>query len=112
MESPILNKGYKWLFLGSFVVFLCVFCVHSQNNYKINTAKDYQGRIERLCKQENITLENLVANINSILPIYEAGEKFAYGNRSHTSVKQALRRFNKFLNIIIYNRFIFTKSQE
>ena len=68
-----------------------------ENNYKINTAKDYQGRIERLCKQENITLENLVANINSILPIYEAGEKFAYGNRSHTSVKQALRHFNKFL---------------
>lgn len=23
-----------------------------ENNYKINTAKDYQGRIERLCKQE------------------------------------------------------------
>ena len=66
--------------------------------YKINTVKDYQGRIECLCKQENITLENLVTNINSILPIYEAGEKFAYGNRSHTSVKQALRRFNKFLN--------------
>ena len=68
-----------------------------ENNYKINTAKDYQGRIERLCKQENITLENLVANINSILPIYEVGEKYDYGNRSHTSVKQALRRFNKFL---------------
>lgn len=68
-----------------------------ENNYKINTAKDYQGRIERLCKQETITLENLFANINSILPIYEAGEKFAYGNRPHTSVKQALCHFNKFL---------------
>ena len=98
MKSPILNKGYKWLFLANILLFLCVFCVHSQNNYKINTAKDYQGRIERLCKKENITLENLFANISSILPICEAGEKFAYGNRSHTSVKQALRRFNKFLN--------------
>ena len=68
-----------------------------ENNYKINTAKDYQGRIERLCKQENISLETLVANINSILPIYETGDKYDYGNRSHTSVKQALRRFNKFL---------------
>lgn len=68
-----------------------------ENNYKINTAKDYEGRIERLCKQENITLENLVANIENILPIYEVGEKYDYGNRSHTSVKQALRRFNKFL---------------
>lgn len=67
-------------------------------NYKINTANDYQSRIERLCKHENISLETLIANIKTILPIYEVGEKFAYGNRSHTSVKQALRRFNHFLN--------------
>ena len=68
-----------------------------ENNYKINTAKDYQGRIERLCKHENISLENLIANIASILPQYETGDKYAYGSRSHTSVKQALRHFNKFL---------------
>lgn len=68
-----------------------------ENNYKINTAKDYEGRIERLCKQENITLDTLVANIANILPEYETGDKYTYGNRSHTSVKQALRRFNKFL---------------
>ena len=67
------------------------------NNYKLNTAKDYQGRIERLCKYENISLENLVTNITSILPQYETGEKYSYGSRSHTSVKQALRHFNKFL---------------
>ncbi|MBD5398031.1 hypothetical protein HDR60_00800 [bacterium] len=68
------------------------------NNYKLNTAKDYQGRITRLCKYENISLENLIANITSILPQYEFGEKYSYGSRSHTSVKQALRHFNKFLN--------------
>ena len=66
-------------------------------NYKLNTAKDYQGRIERLCKYENISLENLAKNIKSILPQYEFGEKYSYGNRSHTSVKQALRKFSKFL---------------
>lgn len=27
-----------------------------QNNYKINTAKDYEGIIERLCKKENISM--------------------------------------------------------
>ena len=68
-----------------------------ENNYKINTAKDYQGRIERLCKQENISLETLVQNITTILTQYETGDKYDYGNRSHTSVKQALRHFNKFL---------------
>ena len=68
-------------------------------NYKINTAKDYQGRIERLCKYENIILETLTQNTTSILPQYETGDKYTYGNRSHTSVKQALRRFNKFLSV-------------
>ncbi|MDE6223884.1 MAG: hypothetical protein K2M23_00220, partial [Alphaproteobacteria bacterium] len=66
-------------------------------NYKINTAKDYQSRIERLCKHENISLETLTQNINTILPQYEFGEKYSYGSRSHTIVKQALRHFNKFL---------------
>ena len=68
-----------------------------QNNYKINTAKDYEGRIERLCKKENMSLDTLIQNIENILPQYETGDKYDYGNRSHTSVKQALRRFNKFL---------------
>ena len=68
-----------------------------ENNYKLNTAKDYQGRITRLCKYENISLETLTQNINTILPQYEFGEKYSYGSRSHTSVKQALRHFNKFL---------------
>lgn len=70
-----------------------------ENNYKINTAKDYEGKIERLCKKENITLDTLIANIVNILSEYETGDKYAYGNRSHTSVKQALRRFNKFLSV-------------
>lgn len=70
-----------------------------QNNYKINTAKDYEGRIERLCKKENVSLDTLVANIENILPQYETGDKYDYGNRSHTSVKQALRRFYKFLSV-------------
>ena len=70
-----------------------------ENNYKINTAKDYEGRIERLCKKENISLDMLIANIANILPEYETGDKYDYGNRSHTSVKQALRRFYKFLSM-------------
>lgn len=69
-----------------------------QNNYKINTAKDYEGRIERLCKKENISLDMLVENIANVLPQYElSGAKSEYGRMSHESVKQALRHFNKFL---------------
>lgn len=69
-----------------------------QNNYKPNTAKDYQYRIKRVCKKENISLDVLVENINNLLPEYETtGTKSEYGRMSHESVKQALRRFNKFL---------------
>ena len=67
-------------------------------NYKPSTAEDYQGRIERLCKKEQFSLEHLAQNIKDILPLYEiTGKKASYGKRSHTSVRQALRRFNAFL---------------
>ena len=70
-----------------------------QNNYKPTTAADYMGRIERLCRNEQFTLAHLVENIASILPQYEiTGEKSSYGKRSHTSVRQALRKFKMFLS--------------
>ena len=69
-----------------------------ENNYSASTSADYMGRIERLCRKEGYTLAHLVENISSILPQYEtAGEKSSYGKRSHTSVRQALRRFKMFL---------------
>lgn len=58
------------------------------------------GRIERLCRNNKYTLEHLVENISSILPEYETtGEKSAYGKRSHTSVRQALRKFQMFIQM-------------
>ncbi len=71
-----------------------------EQNYSALTSKDYVGRIERLCrKEEKFSLSYLVENIATILPEYEdQGKKSSYGKRSHTSVKQALRRFYKFLN--------------
>ena len=69
-----------------------------ENKYSELTSADYAGRIERLCRKEEFTLAHLVENISSILPQYETtGEKSSYGKRSHTSVRQALRHFNKFL---------------
>ncbi len=69
-----------------------------ENNYSAKTSADYMGRIERLCRAEEFTLSHLIENISSILPEYERnGKKSSYGKRSHTSVRQALRHFNKFL---------------
>ena len=70
-------------------------------NYKPSTALDYQGRIERLCRKEAITLEFLAKNIVTILPEYEiTGAKSSYGRRSHTSVRQALRNFKMFVSMV------------
>ena len=69
-----------------------------ENKYSALTAADYMGRVERLCRKEGYTLAHLVENIASILPQYEiTGEKASYGKRSHTSVRQALRKFKMFL---------------
>ena len=69
-----------------------------ENKYSALTATDYMGRVERLCRKEGYTLAHLVENIASILPQYEiTGEKSSYGKTSHTSVRQALRKFKMFL---------------
>ena len=69
-----------------------------ENKYSALTAADDMGRVERLCRKEDYTLAHLVENIASILPQYETtGEKSSYGKRSHTSVRQALRKFKMFL---------------
>ncbi len=69
-----------------------------EQKYSALTSSDYAGRIERLCRKEQFSLAHLIENIASILPEYETtGEKSSYGKRSHTSVRQALRRFKMFL---------------
>jgi hypothetical protein len=71
-----------------------------ENKYSALTATDYMGRVERLCRKEGYTLAHLVENISSILPQYEiTGEKSSYGKRSHTSVRQALRKFQMFIQM-------------
>lgn len=69
-----------------------------EQNYKPTSSFRLSWRIERLCRKEEFTLAYLVENIASILPQYEiTGEKSSYGKRSHTSVRQALRKFKMFL---------------
>lgn len=71
-----------------------------EQKYSVLTSSDYTGRIERLCRVEKFTLAHLVENIASILPQYEiTGEKSSYGKRSHTSVRQALRKFQMFIQM-------------
>ena len=76
-----------------------------EHHYSPNTAFDYQGRIERLCRSEDMTIDHLIQNISFIIPQYEDnGEKYNIGRKSHTSVKQALRRFYAFLSSLEYQK--------
>jgi len=78
----MLNKFKNWLL---------------EKHYSPLTSEDYKTRIERLCRKESFSLEQLVKHIKEILPLYErSGKRESYGCRSHTSVRQALRRFNAF----------------
>ena len=69
-------------------------------NYRPTTSIDYPARLERLCRKEKISYEHLAQHLAEIMPQYErTGEKSSYGKRSHTSVRQALRKFQMFIQM-------------
>ena len=69
-------------------------------NYSSTTSLDYPMRLERLCRKEKITFEHLAQHLNEIMPQYEkTGKKSSYGKRSHSSVRQALRKFQMFIQM-------------
>jgi hypothetical protein len=62
-----------------------------------STACDYPYRVGKVCKLEKISIEKLVANIDTILPQYEtSGKKSNRGKEGHSSVISALRYFREF----------------
>lgn len=63
-----------------------------------STVYDYIKRIDKICEWENISWEQLAANIVTILPSYDiGGEKEKNGYISHNAVISALRRFSEFV---------------
>ena len=70
--------------------------MHKNVNFSTAIAVDNDVHAAETFKKN--TLSHLVENIALILPEYEInGKKSSYGKRSHTSVRQALRRFKMFL---------------
>ena len=69
-------------------------------NYRPTTSIDYPARLERLCRKEKFSYEHLAQHLAEIMPQYErTGKKSSYGKRSHTSVRQALRKFQMFIQM-------------
>lgn len=63
-----------------------------------STAYDYVGRIKKVLEWENISLEELNHNIDTICRDYDiGGVKQNLGEKSHRSVINALKRYREFL---------------
>lgn len=76
-------------------------------NYKPSTAEDYQGRIERLCRKEAITLDFLAKNFDELIriPDYISG---AVASMDFEDVyKVSEKHYNLFDKSIVDNERIY-----
>lgn len=63
-----------------------------------STLYDYWGRIERICKDEEITWHELSKQINKFVQDYDtSGAKSELGEKSHRAVINALKRYQEFI---------------
>lgn len=66
-----------------------------------STSWDYPYRISKLIEREGITLDTLSSNISKYLELYgRTGEKWNIGRKSHESVINSLRQFEKFISSV------------
>ncbi len=66
-----------------------------------STLYDYLGRIERICKDEGITWNELLKQINKFVQDYDKnGVKSELGEKSHRAVINALKRYQEFSRML------------
>lgn len=66
---------------------------------KKNTVHSYFSWIIKICRKEKISLLELSKNINSFILKYDiGGHEESYGNKSHRSVINALKKYFDFSN--------------
>lgn len=83
-QAYLVQKGYK----------------EFSANGSPSTVIDYAWRINKICKKEGITEQQLADHINEYLKQYSMnGEKWDISKRSHQSYWNALRNFRKFVLI-------------
>lgn len=81
-EGYLINKGYK----------------QTTPSGNPSTVYDYIKRIDKICKWEGISWQQLANGIESYLPQYDiGGKKEDLGKTSHNAVINALRRFSEFI---------------
>ena len=61
---------------------------------KPSTVYDYMKRVDAVCAHEGVTWDHLAANAITYASKYEiGGVEEEFGNRSHNSVRAAMRHF-------------------
>ena len=69
-----------------------------KNRYKETTIQSYLSSIKRISKEEKMDLPQLASCIEQIIPKYDhGGEKESFGNSSHRTPINALKRFMEFI---------------
>ena len=63
-----------------------------------STVNDYCYWIARICRDEDISINELSININKYISMYDkGGPKEKVGNKSHSTLMNALRRFKEYI---------------
>ena len=69
----------------------------SDNGCKPSTAKDYAKRIEKIIKDENITIQQLSAEIDRRIGDYKTGKYASINKQKHYAPSSALMKFKEFI---------------
>lgn len=76
---------------------------------KPSTTHDYTKRVEKICKEESLSWENLLNNIDTIVTQYDKGGiKEDIGKQSNSSVINALKQYQLFSSSIVHIQSITT----
>jgi hypothetical protein len=80
------------------------------NGYKPSVAKDYAGRIEKIIKDENITIQKLSAEIDLWIGEYKTGKYVIVNKQKHYAPSSALMKFKDFA-LTTYRSYVSKPSE-
>ena len=75
-----------------------------RDNKSQYTAYDYVKRVERICRETNVTLEHLLngtVSIDSLIDLYTTGDKAEEKSKLHNAPSSSLKQFKSF---VIYSQ--------
>ena len=88
------------------------FIVYLKNNgYTASVAKDYAGRIEKIIKDENITIQTLATEIDHWILEYKTGRYLSINKQKHYAPSSALIKFKDFYPTI-YKPYVSKQSYD